>query len=148
MDPISGMVEKKVAESAWGFIRAWFTRNRDLKMQVEALQAQLSEARSGELAFEYLMSGLVCFPEDDSIYQNKDGSGAYYCPLCLHGNKELMPLTHGLSRGSYYCRLHDHFFETHELRERRRNYVPQPRTARALLRRLEAESYRQARRKG
>ena len=35
MAPITGVVEKKAAESAWAYIRGWFTRNRDLKKQVE-----------------------------------------------------------------------------------------------------------------
>ena len=55
MDPISGAVEKKVAEGVWTVVRGWFTRNRDLKEQVETLQAQLAEECSGRLAFEKVM---------------------------------------------------------------------------------------------
>jgi hypothetical protein len=113
------VVEKKVAESAWAYIRGWFTRNRDLKKQVETLQAQLAEERSGRLAFEKLMSEIVCRPQDDSMYWKKDGSGGPYCPLCLHEKQKLIPLTHG-REGAFYCRLHDHFFETEDLRMRDR----------------------------
>ena len=102
------------------YIRGWFTRNRDQKKQIEVLQAQLAEERSGKLAFEKLMSELECRPADDSMYWKKDGSGGPYCPLCLHGDQKLMPLTHGNRDGSFYCRIHEHFFETEELRQRSR----------------------------
>jgi len=116
MDPITGVVEKKVAETAWACVRGWFTRNRDLKKQIEILQSQLAEARSGHLAFEKLMSELECRPNDDNMYWKKDASGGPYCPLCLHGNRKLIPMTHG-REGTFYCRIHDHYFETEEHRE-------------------------------
>lgn len=122
MDPITGVVEKKVAESVWTYLRGWFTRNHELKKQVETLQAQLAEESSGRLAFEKLMSELECRPEDDNIYWKKDGSGGPYCPICLLQNQKLGPLTHG-REGAFYCRVHDHFFETKELRERDRQAV-------------------------
>lgn len=143
---VPGVVEKKVAESAWDYVQRWFTRNRDLKKRVGALEAQLAEERSGKLAFELLMSTLVCRPEDDNMYWKKDGSGGPYCPLCLHNNEKLIPLTHGTSRGSYYCRLHEHTFETQERRDRYLNYVPRPRSWPAFRQRLEAESYRESQR--
>ena len=118
MDPVSGIVEKKVAEGVFDAIRKWFNRRKDDEKQIESLKAQLAEERNGRLAFERLMSELVCRPEDDSMYWRKDGSGGPYCPLCLHENKKLIPLTHGANEGSYYCRLHDHFFETQESRNR------------------------------
>ncbi|SRR5712692_1394573 len=121
MDPKSGVVEKKVAEGIWSVVRGWFTRNRDLKKQVETLQAQLAEERSGGLAFEKLMSEVECRPEDDNMYWNKDPrKGGPYCPLCLHADKKLIPLTNGNREGAFYCRIHDHFFETEELRMRER----------------------------
>ncbi len=42
MDPISGVVEKKVAESVWGYVKAWFNRNQTFRKKVELLQAQLA----------------------------------------------------------------------------------------------------------
>jgi hypothetical protein len=121
MDPLSGVVEKKVAEGAWAVVRGWFTRNQDLKKQVETLQAQLAEERSGRLAFEKMMSEVECRPEDDNMYWNKDvRKGGPYCPLCLHANNKLIPLTNGSRQGAFYCRIHDHYFETEELRERER----------------------------
>jgi|SRR5271155_4562594 len=117
MDPITGMVEKKAAESLWAYVSRLFTRNRDLKKRIAALEAELAEAKSGTLASERLMSELVCRPEDDNMYWKKDGSGGPYCPTCLHSKEKLlMPLTHGIREGAYYCRIHDQHFETHELR--------------------------------
>lgn len=144
MHPIPGVVEKKVAQSAWTYVRTWFKRNRDLQKQVESLQAQLAEERTGKLAFEKLMGELVCHPENDNMYWKIDGSGGPYCPLCLHSDQKLIPLTHGFE-GSYYCRLHDHFFKTQECRIRRSNYVARPRTWRATKRKQGAESHRQGR---
>jgi hypothetical protein len=119
MDPITGVVEKKVAESVWAYLRRWFTRNQDQKKQIETLQAQLAEERSGKLAFQKMMSEIECRPEDENMYWRKDGKGGPYCPLCLHDNEKLIPMTHG-REGAFYCRLHDHYFETQELRARER----------------------------
>ena len=143
MDPISGMAEKKVVESAWDFVRGLWNRHRDLKKQVAALEAQLADERSGKLELDRLLNELVCRPEDDNMYWKKDGSGPY-CPLCLHDKSKLIPLTHGTGEGAYYCRLHDHFFETQERRERVRNHTSRPRSWHSIGRRLEGESYRQA----
>jgi hypothetical protein len=127
MGPIGGIVEKKVAEGLWTVVRGWFTRNRDLKKQVEILQTQLAEERSGRLAFEKMMSEVECRSEDDNMYWNKDPrKGGPYCPLCLHANNKLIPLTNGNRQGAYYCRIYDHFFETEDLRQRERNRA-QPR---------------------
>ena len=123
MEPITGMVEKKVAESLWTVVRNWFQRNRDQQKRIESLQAQLAEVRSGKLAFEKLMSELVYRSEDDHMYWEKDGSGGPYCPLCLHGDEKLMPLTHGNRDGCFYCRIHDHHFETDDLRQRERQAI-------------------------
>src|ERR1700722_12670592 len=118
MHPIPGVFEKKAAQSAWDYFRNWYHRNRDLKKQVSLLQAQLVEERSGNLAFEKMMSELVCRTEDDSIYWKKDGSGGPYCPLCLHSDKKLIPLSHGNRDRSFYCRLHEHTFAMEGLRKR------------------------------
>lgn len=116
MDPITGMVEKKVAESAWAYLRGLFTRNRDLKKQVEVLESQLAEERSGRLPFEKLMSELEC---RDAMYWKKDGSGGPYCSYCLHLSKEPIPLTQR-GEGIFYCGIHNHHFETKERQERNR----------------------------
>jgi hypothetical protein len=147
MHQIPGEVAKKVAQASWSCLRNWFQRNRALQKQVESLQAQLAEERSGKLMFKALMDELVCLLEDDNMYWRKDGSGGPYCPLCLCDNQKLIPLIHG-SEGCYYCGLHKQFFTTQERRTRRSNYVPQPRGWRAMRERLEAESYSRAQRNG
>jgi hypothetical protein len=143
MDPISGIVEEKAVESAWALVRGWWNRNRDLKMRVEALEAQLAAERSPKLELDRLLCELVCHSDDDNMYWKKDGSGPY-CPLCLCDKSKLIPLTHGTGEGSYYCRLHEHYFETQERRERVRNHTPRSRSWPSIKRRLEAESYREA----
>ena len=120
MTPITGVVEKKVAESAWTYIRGWLTRNQDLKKQVEMLQHELAEERSGRLAFEKLMSEVECHQEDESIYWRKDGKGGPYCPICLHDNQKLIPMKNG-AVGAFYCCLHKQYFLTKEYRQRERN---------------------------
>ena len=125
MHPIPGVVEEKVARFTWAYVCKRFNRNRDLQRQVESLQAQLAEERSGKLAFETLIGGLVCRPEDDHMYWKRDGSGGPYCPTCLHGDKTLMPLIHGNRDGCFYCNIHKQHFETEELRQRTRNIVRQ-----------------------
>lgn len=120
MAPITGIVEKKFAESAWGYFRGLFTRDRDQRKRIETLEAELAEERSEKLAFEKMMSELECRPEDENIYWRKDGKGGPYCPICLHDNKKLIPMTHG-EEGAFYCCLHKHYFLTEELRERNRN---------------------------
>jgi hypothetical protein len=117
MAPITGVVEKKAAESVWTYLQKWFTRNQDLKKQIVELKAELAEERSGRLAFERLMSELESRPEDDHMYWRKDGKGGPYCPTCLHGDRKLIPLTI-YGEGSFYCIIHEHVFETHERRER------------------------------
>jgi hypothetical protein len=123
MDPITGMVEKNVIQSAWNYVRNWFHRGRDQRKRIEFLETQLNEERSGKIAFEKLVSELDCRPADDHMYWKKNGSGGPYCPLCLHGDEKLMPLTHGNRDGCFYCRIHNHNFETEELRERDRQAI-------------------------
>jgi hypothetical protein len=156
MVPITGVAEKKALEIAWDFVRGLWNRSRDLKKRNEvlerhnqALTVKLAEQQSGSSAFERKLTELECRPQDDSIYWSKDGSGAAFCPLCIHGPEKLItPLTHGINRGAYYCALHEQFFNSEELREMRRNYVRPARNWHTLRQRLEAESYRQARRNG
>src|SRR5712664_4610974 len=117
MAPITGIFEKKVAESVWAYIRGWFTRNRDQKKRIETLEAELAEARSGKSAFEKLMNGLACRPEDDHMYWKKDSSAGPFCPTCLHSDQKLIPLIHGNREGSFFCNIHQQFFETDVLRQ-------------------------------
>lgn len=127
MDPITVSVEKKATESLWGFLRDMFTRKLELINQVEDLRAQLNEERTGSLAFERALSELECHPEDDNIYERKDGSGMKYCPLCIHEHKRLIPLAHGVP-GVFRCQIHNECFETKRHRERIRTYRPRFRT--------------------
>jgi hypothetical protein len=127
MIPVTGIVEKKATDSLWEFVHKLFIRRADLKRENLLLKLQLDE----KLAFERKLTELDCHPEDDSIYWKKDGSGAGFCPLCISGPEKLFtPLTHGASKGSFYCRLHDHVFETEVLRERRSNRHPARRASR------------------
>ena len=114
----TGWFEKKAADSVWGFVGKWLNRNRDLKKQVATLTQELADERSGQRAFEQLLTELECRPEDDNLYWKKDGQGGPYCPLCLHNDTKLIPLTHGIQEGSFYCGLHEQTFETAECRAR------------------------------
>ena len=116
MAPITGIVEKKATESAWAFFRGLFTRYRDQKKRIEALEAELAEVRSGKQAFQELLGELDC---RDGMYWNKDGSGGPYCIYCVHSSKDRVPLI-DTGDGTFYCRIHDHPFETRERRENRR----------------------------
>jgi len=122
--PITGAVEKRVAEGLWSVVRGWFTRYQDLKKQNEMLQAQLAEERSGSVAFEKLMSELECHQEDENIYWRKDGKGGPYCGVCLNHDQKLTPMTHA-GEGAFYCCIHKQYFRTKECREREENR-PQP----------------------
>ncbi len=131
MPPITGVVEKKVFESAWNFLTGWLTRYRDmekkyedLKEKYELLQHELAEERSPRLAFEKLMSELECHHEDENIYWRKDGKGGPYCGVCLNHDQKLTPMTHA-GEGAFYCCIHKQYFRTKECREREENR-PQP----------------------
>lgn len=127
MVPVTGIVEKKATDSLWELLRKLFIRRADLKKENSLLKLQLDE----KSAFERRLAELECHPADDSIYWKKDGSDAGFCPLCISGREKLFtPLTHGVSKGAYYCRLHDQVFETEELRERRSNRRPARRASR------------------
>ncbi len=124
MTPITGVVEKKVAESVWTYVRGWFTRDQDQKKQIEMLKHELTEERSPRLAFEKLMSELQCHQEDENIYWRKDGKGGPYCGVCLNHDQKLTPMTHA-EEGAFFCCIHKQYFRTKERRERDRNR-PQP----------------------
>ncbi len=124
VDPISGVVEKKVAEGIWTVVRGWFTRYRDLEKKYEMLKHELAEERSPRLAFEKLMSELECHQEDENIYWRKDGKGGPYCGVCLNHDQKLTPMTHA-GEGAFYCCIHKQYFRTKECREREENR-PQP----------------------
>ena len=120
MTPITGVVEKKVAESAWTYILGRFTRDRDQKKQIETLQAELAAERNPRLAFEKLMNELECHQEDENIYWRKDGKGGPYCGVCLNHDQKLTPMPHG-AEGAFFCCIHRQYFRTKEFRERERN---------------------------
>jgi hypothetical protein len=120
MHPAPGVIERKMAESLWDSVRKWFNRNRDLRNEVDALKRDLAEERSGVLAFERLKAELWSRSEDDGMYWKKDRCGGPYCPLCLDSDHKLISLTHGNRDGAFYCRIHDHHFETEERRTRDR----------------------------
>jgi TolA-binding protein len=131
MDPVTGIVEKKVAEGAFNWVRKRLSPNAELQKELEAVKDRLEAAkrRIQELQaqfdvkkdFERRKAELQCLSDDDSMYRQKDGTGPYYCPLCLNADNKFIPLTHGTSDGSHYCSLHKQYFETLELRNRRRN---------------------------
>ena len=135
MEPITGIIGKKVADGVFESAKKWLTPNSELKKENEALKAQVEILKAqvdDKAEFKRQRAELECRPEDDNIYWAKDGSGAAFCPLCICGSEKLFtPLTHGTSEGSYYCRLHEHYFETRDLRERRRNNQSQRRSHRA-----------------
>src|SRR5882724_10986144 len=120
MTPITGVVEKKVAESAWTYVRGLFTRNQELKKRIEMLQHELAEERSGRIAFEKLMSKLECHQKDENIYWRKDSKGGPYCGVCLNHDQKLTPMTHG-DEGAFFCCIHKQYFLTEEYRERSKN---------------------------
>ncbi len=120
MPPITGVVEKKLFESAWNFLTGWFTR----KKQVEMLKHELAEERSGRLVFEKLMSELECYQDDENMYWRKDGKGGPYCGICLDHDQKKTPMTHA-GKGTFYCCIHKQYFRTKECREREENR-PQP----------------------
>jgi hypothetical protein len=124
MDPISGVVEKKFFESLFDSVRKRWNRYSDLERKNAALEAQLAEIQSGKLAFERKVAELDCRPEDDGIYWTKDGRAL--CSLCLESDQKFIQLTHGAREGTYYCKLHEHHFETAASRHRRRNVTPMP----------------------
>jgi hypothetical protein len=139
MEPITAAVGKKVTDSLFKYVRDLFTRDRDLRKEIASLKAELDSRSQENKVFERRLSELKCRHEDDSIYWSADGGA--FCPLCISGPQKLFtPLTHGINKGSYYCCLHQHYFETEELRERRANHVPPARTWREQQRRLEAAS--------
>lgn len=135
MHSVPGPLEQKAAETllsaGWNFVRSklhsFFHRTRELKQELEAreqriqeLERELAEERSGDLKFERLVSTLVCRHENDGMYWKKGTADGPYCPLCLNSDQKLVPLTHGNREGCFYCRIHDHHFETAELRQRER----------------------------
>jgi hypothetical protein len=131
MYPMTGAVEKKVAESLFDAIRKRFSSRAELQKENAALKAQLDHEAAAIAAFEQKLAVLETRPEDDNIYWAKDGSGAAFCPLCICGPEKLFtPLSHGFSSGSYYCALHDQYFDTAELRKRRSKPRPRRRASR------------------
>jgi hypothetical protein len=46
MVPITGIVEKKAAASAWTFVKGLFTRDRDQRKRIEALEGRVARTLS------------------------------------------------------------------------------------------------------
>src|SRR5579871_3807422 len=134
---IPDVVEQKAAETAWAMVSSWFHRwfhrEGDQQTEIENLKALLADERSGRLAHEKMRSELMCRSEDDHMYWKKDGSGGPFCPLCLDADMKRVPLIHGNRDGSFYCNIHKQYFETEELRQRKRQALQRedaPRRAR------------------
>lgn len=124
MEPVTGIVGKEAASGLFGMAKKWLTPNRQLRRELDlararvaTLEAQLDAKRE----FERRKAELECLADDDCLYRRKDGTGPYYCPLCLDADQKFVPVTHGTHEGGYFCRLHEHGFSTRELREKRRN---------------------------
>ena len=114
MEPISGAVEKKALDSAFAFIRKLWTWHTDIVKENKRLHARLDP----KAEFEQKKGELISRQEDDNLYKRKDGTGPYYCPLCLeHDGKFISVLNH--FEGSYYCAIHRQVFETECRRLRR-----------------------------
>jgi hypothetical protein len=123
MDPVTGIVEKKAAEGAFNWLKNRMSPNAELEKKLEAAKERIVELEArldAKKDFEQRKAELECLSDDDSIYRQKDGSGPYYCPLCLNADNKFIPLTHGSNEGSYFCSLHKQYFETLALRNRRK----------------------------
>jgi hypothetical protein len=140
MEPVTGMVGKKVVDGVWNSIwkrlrkptheamrevEASRSEIRELKQQLQAAHAKIIELGGqvdAKAAFERRKAELECLPDDDCLYRRKDGTGPYYCPTCLETNEKFVPLPHASrnNEGSFYCGLHQQTFETRELRDSRR----------------------------
>lgn len=135
--PLEEKAAETVLRAVWNFVRnrwhAWFRRTRELERRLEAQEIVILELEqrlealecSVDPRLEALTRDLVCRPEDDSMYWEKDGSGGPYCPTCLNSDRKVVPLKHGTRDGSFYCHTH-HWFETAECRARRQTYRPPP----------------------
>jgi hypothetical protein len=125
MNPLPGVVEKKLAETLFEGARKWWNRHAEEHINDQKQIAELRDRLDEKAAFERKLAQFKCSPEDDNIYWKDDGSGMAICPLCINGREPLFtPLIHGVREGAYYCRLHEQHFETAECRQRLRNYVP------------------------
>ena len=131
IEPISGAVGKKAADSIWDAIRKWWNRHTELEKRIGFLEAQLAEERSGTLAFENKLAELER-RTGESIYWTKDNRAL--CPLCIESDQKFVQLVHGTTDGDFYCRLHEQTFETAERRQRRLQRPLQPVTLRSRYR--------------
>jgi hypothetical protein len=86
-----------------------------LTKENELLKVQLDV----KAQFERRKAGMTRRQEDDNMY--RDDEGRYYCGLCADVDSKFVGLTNqSADGGSYYCRIHQHHFETEEYRNRRR----------------------------
>jgi hypothetical protein len=121
MEPISGAVEKKALDSAFAFVRKLWTWHTDIVKENKSLHARLDE----KAEFERKKSELGSRQEDDNLYKRKDGTGPYYCPLCLEHDGKFISVLNQFE-DSYYCAIHKQVFETEARRLRRKQTQPQP----------------------
>jgi hypothetical protein len=123
MDPATGTgIATKAVGGMFAWAKNWWHRERHLKARIAQLEAELAAEKSGEPAFERLMSTLVCRQQDDHMWFKKDGSGGPYCPVCQGQTKKIIPLMPVSGRtGEFECFVHDRRFMTAE----RRRYVEQ-----------------------
>jgi hypothetical protein len=124
MEPVTGIVGKEAAGGLLGIAKKWLTPNIELKRELELAKAQIANLEAqldAKREFERRKAELECLSDDDCLYRRRDGTGPYYCPLCLDADQRFVPVTHGTNEGGYFCSLHRHGFATRELRERRRN---------------------------
>jgi hypothetical protein len=65
-----------------------------------------NRAKLSETSVERLTSELVSRPLDDGMFQNRDGTGPYYCNAC-YGERRTLPLTERAIPGTYSCGIRD-----------------------------------------
>ena len=105
MDPIGGAVEKEAVGWLFSNFRKLWSWHTDVVKENKRLKNQLDE----KLEFQRQVAEMTTRQEDDNLYRSKDGR--YFCPICIHKNKEIVPVVNHFE-GSYFCVIHKHVFET------------------------------------
>jgi hypothetical protein len=110
LEPSSGTLTTgwKVISKLWG----WYT---EPKAKLKELESRLDEKQE----FDRKLSELETRQEDDNLYRRKDGTGPFYCSLCIeHDHKFIAVFNHFAD--SYYCHIHNRVFELEARRMRAR----------------------------
>jgi hypothetical protein len=118
---ITGVVEGKAADGLFRAIVNRITPNAELRKELESAKREIAHLRQEldvKREFERRKSELECLVDDDCMYRAKDGTGPYYCPLCLDADGKFVPVPG--DEGHHYCSLHQRYFTTEARRERRR----------------------------